>query len=146
MSDASYRIENRVGRLIEARVTRLRTRADVDEYGAALLLAIRARGTGAVAPVLCADHRPVMIYPQEVTDQLVGTFRPNNARYERIAIVVAPTNAVLLLQLERVAREAGSEKRRVFKEPTGALTHLTGALDVAEFARARAFLAELALP
>lgn len=144
MTTAHYTIEMRVGRLIEARVFRLVTADDTEEYQRALLAVVqRAKG---VTPVLCADHRPVPIYPQAAADRLVDAFRPNNTRFDRIAIVVAPTNATLLLQLERIVREAGSSMRRVFREPDGALAHLTSALDAREAARARSFLAEYTLP
>jgi hypothetical protein len=140
---ARYSVEVRVGRLIEARVFSLTTAAEADEYGRAIIAATqRAPKT----PVLCADHRPVAIYPQPAADRLVEMFRPNNQRFERIAIVAAPTNATLLLQLERIVREAGSTKRRVFRDAAGAIDHLLPILDPRELARARSFLAEHSAP
>lgn len=137
--DPRYTIESRVGRLIEARVLRLGTREDADAYSAALAAEV---GRHSAAPVLCADHRPVRVYPQEPADRLVELFQDMNSRLERIAIVVAPTNATILLQLERIVREARFERRKVFRDAAGALDHLAASLDAHELARARAFLAD----
>ena len=65
-------------------------------------------------PVLCADHRPVVVYPQSVADRLVELFMDMNRRLERVAILVAPSNATLLLQLRRLVREAAYASRKVF--------------------------------
>lgn len=139
MTDARYTVEARVGRLIEARVHRLSTAEDVDAYGMTIAeLALRAR----VTPVLCADHRPVAIYPPAVTDRLVEAFRPNNGRFARIAILVLPSNATLSMQLRRIAREARFEHRKVFAEASDAIAHLVPSLDEAEARRLREFLAE----
>ena len=140
MAETRYRVERRVGRLVEARVLSLRTREDADAYGAAVLAeTVRASGK----PVLCADHRPANVYPPAAAERLVELFRPNNTRFARIAIIVPPTNATLLMQLERLTREAGFENRRVFRDATGALAHLAGVLEESELVRARAFLSEI---
>ena len=80
------------------------------------------------------------IYPQDAADKLSERFQSNNSRFERIAIVVAPTNATLLMQLDRITREARFPNRRVFQEPRGALEHLAPGLDPSELDRAREFL------
>ena len=136
-----YTVETRVGRLIEARVFRLKTRADADAYSAALGDEVRRQPADRPA-VLCADHRPVVVYPQPVTDRLVELFQQMNTRLERIAIFVSPTNATLLMQLERLVREASFEHRRVFREPETGLIHLGQSLDLPERARAQSFLSE----
>jgi hypothetical protein len=143
MSRARYTVETRVGRLIEARVHALLSRADADAYGVAVIAATGKCPPGK-APVLCADHRAAGIYPPEVADRLVELFRPNNTRFSRIAILVASNNATLQIQLQRLTREAGFENRRVFREPKGALAHLEAALDARELDRAHTFLAEIA--
>lgn len=143
MSDPSarYEVANRQARLIEARVHALWTTEDADAYSRELAAEVVAC-PAASAPVLVADHRPVRVYPPEVTDHLVSLFEQMNARLERIAILVSETNATMYLQLERLVREAGFEKRRVFQDTEGALAHLAGGLDAAELARAKEFLAE----
>jgi hypothetical protein len=142
-AEARFQVETRVGRLVEARVSALPDVPAVERYGMAVAEAALRVGKSAV---LCADHRAVRVYPEVVADRLVELFRPNNKRFARITLLIAPSNAVLLLQLERLVREAGSDVRRVFREPTGALDHLAGALDGSEMGRARAFLAELPPP
>jgi hypothetical protein len=141
--EARFTVETRVGRLVEARVFALPDAAGADAYGAAVAEAAGRVGT---SPVLCADHRAVRIYPQSAADRLVELFKPNNKRFARLTLLIAPTNAVLLLQLERLVREAGSDLRRVFREPAGAIAHLSDVLDDAELARTRSFLAELRQP
>ncbi len=132
-------IENRVGRLLEARVFGLRERDDVDAYARDIGVQI-LRMPPNVRPVLCADHRPVAIYGQGAADRLTELFLEMNARLERVAIVVAPTNATLSMQLARLVREAASPARRVFHEADEAQDHLAPVLDADELARVREFL------
>ncbi len=139
MSGARYTVENLKGCLVEARVERLTTAAEADAYAADVADAAQRCGPPQTA-VLCADHRSANIYPPEVADRLLLAFRPNNTRFERIAILVAKDNATLLMQLQRLTREAGSDRRRVFLEPGGALEHLAKSLDAGELERARQFL------
>lgn len=136
---ANFELATRVGRLIEARVYRLATREDADDYSRALADEVRRHHR---APILLADHRPVRIYPQAPADRLVELFVDMNSRLERIAILVAPTNATILMQLERISREASYANRKVFRETEPALEHLALSLDAGELERARAFLAE----
>jgi hypothetical protein len=56
-------------------------------------------------------------------------------------MIVSPSNATLLLQLERLVRTAGSDIRRVFRDAEGALGHLEAVLEKEERVRARVFLA-----
>lgn len=140
-SSARFTLETRVGRLIEARVFRLADRAEADVYAERLRLETTKHAPARPA-VLLADHRPVVVYPQPVTDRLVELFQLMNTRLERVAIIVSPSNATMILQLERLVREARFPMRKVFHEPDGAVEHLREALDPDELARARAFLAE----
>jgi hypothetical protein len=140
LSEPPFTLERRVGRLIEARVFRLRSRAEADVYCRALGVEV-AKVPLDLRPVLCADHRPVVVYPQDAADRLTELFCNMNTRLSRIAILVAPTNATLTLQLNRIVREARYENRRVFHDAAQALTHMTPSLDEREIERARAFLA-----
>ena len=140
----NFQVAVNTGRLIEARVFGLRTRADVDAYSAGLATQV-AKMTGA-SPVLCADHRPVVIYPQAVADRLGELFVAMNSRLERVTLIAARSNATLVLQLERLVREAGVSHRRVVYAPEDVEKHLAGTLDSNELQRVRAFLAEYRPP
>jgi hypothetical protein len=136
-----YRIENRTGCLIEARVYGLRNVEEAEAYAHDLgVQTLRIRGPR--RPVLCADHRPVFIYPQPVAARLVGLFLRMNSHLDRAALLCARSNATLVLQLERLVREAAYAARRVCYTPEEMQAHLAPALDTAELARMREFLDE----
>ncbi|MCB9585344.1 MAG: hypothetical protein H6718_08095 [Polyangiaceae bacterium] len=136
-----FTMQRRVGRVIEARVFALKTRDDADIYSQALAAEVM-RTPATMQPILCADHRPVRIYPQPAADRLTELFQKMNTRLDRIAILVSPTNATLNLQLQRIVREAGYENRKVMHEPSEALAHLHDSLNPEERERVREFLAE----
>jgi hypothetical protein len=136
-----YEIHCRAGRLIEARVYGLRTREDADDYARDLGIQV-VRMPRDVRPILCADHRPVVIYPQPAADRLTELFIHMNPRLERVAILVARTNATLALQLQRIVREAKYSARRVFHTADDAQAHLAPVLETDELARMRTFLDE----
>jgi hypothetical protein len=137
-----YVIQNRVKRLVEARVFGLNTRDDVDAYSRDIGIQIM-RVPRELRPVLCADHRPVAIYAQPVADRLVELFTQMNTRLERVAIIVARSNATLAMQLGRLVREAKYSARRVVHTAEEAHAHLAPVLAPDELARMREFLDEL---
>jgi hypothetical protein len=137
-----YTAANRVGRLVEARVFSLTTREDADAYSRDLGIEIM-RVASRTRPVLCADHRPVGVYPQAAADRLVELFTQMNARLERVAIIVARSNAVLAMQLTRLVREASFTGRKVVHTAEEAHAHLAPVLEPDELGRMRAFLDEL---
>lgn len=140
----TFSCEIREGRLIEARVHALKRPEEARAYSAALGQVVQdhiARGGG--GPVLCADHRPVVIYAPAVADELARLFGQMNAHLQRVAIIAAKSNATLVMQLGRIIREAGNPKRQLFYAATDVTEFLAGDLDSAERARAQAFLAEL---
>jgi hypothetical protein len=141
MTEERYAIQNTVGRLLEARVFSLTTQRDVDEYSRDIGVSLM-RMPRDVRPVLCADHRPVAIYPEAAADRLVELFTQMNTRLERVAILVARTNATLFMQLNRIVREANYNARRVVHTSEEAHAHLAPVLQPAELARMREFLAE----
>ena len=135
MADQRFHVETH-GKLIAARVFGLRTVDDANDYSTAL-------GNDAArlpTAVLLADHRPVVIYPQDVADRLAELFIAMNTRLDRVAIIVARSNATLALQLERLVRQAKYTNRRVFYAPDDAIAHLEPVLSAPEIARAREFL------
>ena len=127
-----------MGRLVEARVFNLRTVADVDQYTAAFSPDLLKVGD----PVLCADHRPVVIYPPDVADRLVRLFKTMNSRLYRVAILVSRSNATLVMQLQRIVRESANPSRRVFFDAVEAEQFLTPVLQTSERARLHVFLNE----
>lgn len=133
-----FTVERRVGRLCEARIHRLMDIADVNAYAAAF----RPIFTGVSRLVLCADHRPVPIYRPQVADAMVAMFQSLNSRWERVAIVVAPTNATLTMQMQRIVRESANPSRNVFLDAGAACIFLSSALDEPERERLEAFLDE----
>ena len=137
----NFSLVTKVGRLVEARIFSLKTRKDVEEYGDAFGTHLMRIPQG-VRAILCADHRPVSIYAQEVADRLLEMFKPLNAHLERVAIVTAPTNATFAMQLDRIVRAAGYAARKVVYAPEEAVQHLAPVLSPQELKRVRQFLDE----
>ncbi len=143
-----FTVDRRTGRLIEARVFSMTGPEDVRAYAnafAPFIAQVPESGAGK-GPILCADHRLVAIYPPPVADGLVSLFSSLNATWERVAIIAAPTNATLVMQLQRIVRESSNTSRRVFLEPREAASFLGDALSPSEFMRLRAFLDEAPQP
>jgi len=138
-SRSPYSIHTDGRRLVEARVFHLRTREDADGYSELLAAHVR-RVPGADYPVLLADHRPVIIYPQAVANRLVELFQDMNTRLDRVAIVASRSNATMVFQLEKLIREASHAKRRLFFTSEDALEHLSPSLTSHDLQRARTFL------
>ena len=134
---ANFSVERR-GRLLEARVWALDDVEVADRYSRAI--AEVAGSPGAEAPILCADHRYAELYPQPVTDRLLALFEQMNTRLGRIAIVVHPEQATFFMQLNRIVREAGFDKRQVFRDVEEALRFLALDLDGTDIDHARRFL------
>lgn len=139
--DASppFVLEVRERRLICARVFRLSERESARAYARDLgAMCVRI---AAHSPVLCADHRPVLVYAPEVADELVRLFTAMNSVLSRIAVLGAPTNATLIMQLGRIIREAGNPSRQLFTDAAKADEFLGAALDEPARAALSAFLA-----
>lgn len=136
-----FTVERRVGCVVEARVHALRNAEDSSAYFAAITSAVAEVAAPARA-VICADHRPVIIYPPTVADQLVQLFTTVNPRVQRAALLVSPANATVNMQLARIVREAVNPNRQVFRDLTHFTAFLADALNAAELARVRAFMAE----
>lgn len=133
-----FTIEIRAGRLIEARVHSLATRERAVAYAEALGRATRSASVERM--ILCADHRPVVIYPQPVADKLSELFTRMNSQVERVAILGARSNATLWMQLGRIVREAGNPSRQMFDDRAAAEAFLSPVLDERERARMSLFL------
>lgn len=133
-----FTIEIRAGRLVEARIHGLATRERAAAYAEALGRATRSSSIERM--ILCADHRPVVIYSQGVADALSDLFARMNSQLERVAILGAKSNATLWMQLGRIVREAGNPSRQMFDNPADAEAFLAPSLTDRERARLGAFL------
>jgi hypothetical protein len=122
-----FTIEVVARRLIRARIHSLASPEAAVEY--ARVLGRLADENAAHGPVLCADHRPVIVYSPPVADTLTQLFLRMNAVLTRVAILVAPSNATLLMQLGRIVREAGNPSRRVFTDAGAARRFLDEVLE-----------------
>lgn len=134
-----FTVEVRVGRLIEARIETLRTEARAAAYTDAFS-AVLQRSPSNLPMILCADHRAVPVYSQAVTEKLASLFGAMNLRLARVALLVSPANATLLMQLARIVREANNPDRRVFVVPMEAEAFLGEVLTTAERTRLARFL------
>lgn len=83
----------------------------------------------------------MLVYAPEVADELVRLFTAMNSVLSRIAVLGAPTNATLIMQLGRIIREAGNPSRQLFTDAAKADEFLGAALDEAARAALSAFLA-----
>ena len=133
-----FEVQRSVGRLVEARVFKLSTLDDVAAYGRSFGPVLPKASS--LRPILCADHRPVVIYPPDVSDRLTELFTSLNKTWELAAILVAPTNATLSMQLQRIVRESKTPSRRVFFSAAEACAFLGPALSPTETARLAKFL------
>jgi hypothetical protein len=103
-----------VGRLVNVRIARLTSLADVESLGVAVFSAILRAGPDAV---LCADVREVPPLTREVASAWSRGMRKTNGHFARAALLLEPSNTILNLQVERVVSCAGDETRRLFTEP-----------------------------
>lgn len=65
--------------------------------------------------VATADLRAAQLFSPEVTEALVGLLRADNPKVERSGHLIGRSSAVLALQVERLVREAGNPRRKVFR-------------------------------
>lgn len=133
-----FTVEINAGGLIEARVQALKTVDQAHAYARAITQVVQQ--VAARRYVLCADHRPVVVYPQPVADALAELLVNMNRKLERAALLVAPSNATLTMQLDRLVRQAQNPSRRVFHGADQAKEFLGEVLDPAERKRLAAFL------
>lgn len=130
-----------VGRVIHARVQGLADIAEVEQYRLSFLPFFQPPRDGNERLVLFADHRPVRIYTQPVSDAITRMFASLNVHWLRVAILVAPSNATLAMQLSRIVKESNNPSRQVFFDAERACAFLGETLTPEELAGIRAFMA-----
>ena len=131
---AKFNVECRVGRLIEIRLEWLNEVGDVLKIEEALRQAFTQIGAAAI---ICADCRGIEVLSPAVSDALLETFKRDNPRLLRSALLLSPANAVFNLQIERLLREASNPGRRAFRAAELLLTWLGEVLAPDELLRAR---------
>jgi hypothetical protein len=134
---AVFKVEHTVGRLLELRVSNMKTFEDADAYCRAIELALRRYGR---KMTLCGDYRPMVIYPPVVSDRLVQMFSTINPFVDRVGLIVA--SPTIYLQVTRMATEAANPNRRVFSDPDAMTTWLGEILGPEERARLAAWAVE----
>src|SRR5579883_627232 len=121
-----------VGRLLEVRAV-LPIRMDEVPGLLQTMKDLFERAPPLVVSILDARHYGVE--PPEAAEHFLKVIKRDNARIERSAFLVAPDQPVLGLQLERMIREAGSSKRRLFRNVADAVAFLDPVLTPEERAR-----------
>lgn len=136
-----YTVQQQVGRLVEARLSTLRSVDEVARFEVAMREAFdRVRGGHAI---VCADWRGANIFAPEVADRLVELLARGNPRLERSAVLLGKEQAAFALQVERVVREAKNSARRTFRDVDGVIEWLGELLSVEERRRLVEFLDEM---
>ncbi|NUO51714.1 MAG: hypothetical protein HOV80_22900 [Polyangiaceae bacterium] len=82
----------------------------------------------------------MIVYSPPVADKLTELFRKMNSVLARVAILVAPSNATLLMQLGRIVREAANPSRKIFTDAPQARRFLDEVLDAEARRELAAFL------
>lgn len=132
-----YSVELRAGRLPEVRLRSSLLAEEVHAFRADALA--RSRGTEARI-VSCVDMRALRLLGPEVSEALVEVLRGTNPRIERTACLLPEGNATLLLQIERLHREARNPARRTFRDAGELQRWLAEVLTGIERKRLAAFL------
>lgn len=128
---------NRVGRLVELRISHPVTMEEIDELQKQQLANI-LRIPGRYVSVV--DLRGSRVFPPNVTDRLIDLMTRANPKLERSAFLL-PESAILGLQAERAIQEVGSGERRVFRDPDELESWLHDILNELERQRLTRFLA-----
>jgi len=131
----------KVGRLVEVRVSRLTSVADVESVHAEILRAIGP--PSAPDCILCVDCRSAAALPPGAVDTMSRGMREVNPRIERSAVVVDASNAMFSLQAERAVQCAGKSERQVFSDVDEALEWLDRGLTEVERSELRKFLSRV---
>jgi hypothetical protein len=132
-----HSVERRVGRLLEIRFASPLELAEIDGFEAATQKAAAGSGDRVVA---CVDMRALRTLAPDVADALVTLLRGTNPRVIRTACLLPEGNATLMLQIERMHREAGNPARKTFRVAAGLEKWLAEVLDASERERLGAFL------
>lgn len=133
-----YVAQRLTGKLIGVRLGELRTVTDWLDYSNRVR-ALAAERPGAI--VICADYRQLQVMQKEVAAALLEGLREFNPILYRSALLLPSDAPTLLLQMERLLREARNLRRRVCSDAAEVKAWLASCLDSTEQARLVEFLA-----
>jgi hypothetical protein len=136
---AAYSIACNVGRLVEVRLSAVRTVLDVASLEEERRQ-VFSRMDGKC--IFCADWRQMSLLSPDVADALVELFRRGNQHIERSGVLLPSDAALLQLQVARVVREAANETRRTFLLAREMRAWLGEVLDEAERRRMDEFIVD----
>jgi hypothetical protein len=132
-----FRVENKIGRLLEVHVTNLANMEEMGQFRMSILQGVSGTAGKTVAVV---DLRQPRIFAPEVATALEQMLEKANPKIERSAVLLAREHAVFSLQLERIVREAANPSRRTFRDSDQLQTWLKDLLTPAEQNRLGRFL------
>lgn len=135
-----FSVDVKVGRLLEVRLVAPVTVVDIDITRERLALFFRTFPGKLVA---CGDFSRADVFPPDVADRVLETFKQDNPKVERSGILISPS-AIFSLQLERLVSQANNPARRCFRDPFELKAYLGKLLKHEEHARMAAFLGERA--
>lgn len=132
-----FHVHNGVGRLIATSIGRVNHPRQVGQIAHAMFDAFQ-RCPGQA--VICTDWRPIRVFAPEVADAVIEMLSTTNKRLLRGAILLAPDNATLGLQVERLLHAANNPVRKTFRASDKMLSWLAEVLTPAELECAKKFL------
>jgi hypothetical protein len=139
MKGSMITIQNRVGRLVEARFAAPLTDEEIASFAEGRERTVRAVATDRV---VCMDATRMSVLPPEQSERLLAVLRQPSPGLLRSAVLLPPTRGVVALQLERIIRESKLAGARSFVERSALEQWLGEVLTPDEAARLRAFLDE----
>jgi hypothetical protein len=117
-----YTVENRVGRLVEARIASPLTHAEMEQAlrrAQALVFASPGR------IVSCTDITALEMIPPTAVDLLIGLFTRDAPKVERAALLLPRSKSTVAIQMEHTIRQVGVPNRMTFQDE-GALQRWLG--------------------
>jgi hypothetical protein len=131
-----YRVEQRVGRLVEVKFASPLTIEEVQQFvedHRELARRIKGKYVGVV------DLLDAHVFPAPVTDSLIQLLSTVAPRVERTAFLIGES-AIFALQVERIIRSSNNPNRRAFREAAELLHWLEEVLTLGEQVRLEHFV------
>ncbi|MDB4971236.1 MAG: hypothetical protein JWN44_6925 [Myxococcales bacterium] len=134
-----FAVDNRVGRLVEVRVSSLATLAQLEALNARFREIASRIDSGRL--MICADFSAVTNLASDVADRLGQLFHAHNPRVARGGVLCAPEEVEVCARLERSVVLGGNRERRNFTEAADLIAWLGEVLTDDERGRLIDFLA-----